>query len=119
MDAQEFLEVDGDISTEAAEVDVSAAAAAPETDEVSLEEEEQAVPKPVTLCEARACMAKVAEFVQVNSALRGLARFVDVFLDMQSEDSELDKTVVTASHQQAAVTDFFKALPKITTLPSD
>ena len=90
--------------------------AAPEADEVSSEEEEQAVPKAVTLCEARACMAKVAEYVQVNSDSRGLARFVDVCLDMQSE---LDKTVVTASHQQAAVTDFFKALPKITTLPSD
>ncbi len=44
------------ISTEVAEVDVSAA---PEADEVSSEEEEQAVPKPATLCEARACMTRL------------------------------------------------------------
>ncbi len=50
-------------------------------------------------------MAKIAEFIQVNSASRGLARFVDVSMEMQSE---LDKTVVTASHQQAVVTDFFQ-----------
>jgi hypothetical protein len=100
--------VDGDVSTEAAAVEDSAAS------EESSEEEEQAAPAIVTLREARACMAKVAEFFQANSVLRGLARFVDVSMEMQSE---LDKTTVTASHQQAVVTDFFKAVPKITTLP--
>ena len=58
-------------------------------------------------------MAKIAEFIQVHSASRGLARFVDVSMEMQSEP---DKTVVTASHQQAVVTDFFKAVPKTTTI---
>jgi hypothetical protein len=110
MEAQEFLDVDGDVPTEAAEEEVSAG----HCDESS-EEEEQAAPNPVTLREARACMAKVAEFIQVNSASRGLARFVDVSLAMQSE---LDKTVVTASHQQAAMTDIFKAVPKIATISS-
>jgi hypothetical protein len=32
--------------------------------------------------------------------------------------SELDKNVVTASRQQAVVTDFFKAVPKTTTISS-
>jgi hypothetical protein len=59
-------------------------------------------------------MAKVAEFFHTNSVLRGFARLVDVSMEMQSE---LDKTTVTASYQQAVVTDFFKAVPKITTLP--
>ncbi len=67
--------------------------------EESSEEEEQAAPSIVTLREARACMAKVAEFFQANGVSRGLARFVDVSMEMQSE---LDKTTVTASHQQAA-----------------
>ena len=107
---KEFLDVDGDVPTEAAEEEVSA-----EHCDESSEEEEQATPNPVTLREARACMAKVAEFTQVNSASRGLARFVDVSMAMQSE---LDKTVVTASHQQAAMTDFFKAVPKIATISS-
>ncbi len=69
---------------------------------------------PVTL-EARACMAKIAGFFEVNSAPRGLARFVAVSMEMQSE---LDKTVVTVSHQQAVVTDIFKAVPKTTTISS-
>ncbi len=62
-------------------------------------------------------MAKI-EFIQVNRAsLRGLARFVDESMEMQSE---LDKTVVTASYQQAVVTDFFKAVPtsRTTTISS-
>ena len=83
--------------------------------EESSEEEDQAAPTPVTLREARACMAKVSEFIQVNSASRGLARFVDVSMEMQSE---LDKTIVTARHQQGVVTDFFKAVPKTTTSSS-
>ncbi len=80
--------------------------------EESSEEEDQAAPTPVTLREARACMAKVAEFIQVNSASRGLARFLDVSMEIQSE---LDKTIVTARHQPGVVTDFFKAVPKTTT----
>jgi hypothetical protein len=59
-------------------------------------------------------MAKI-ELVEANSASRGLARFVDISMEMQSE---LDKTVVTASHQQAMVTDVFKAVPKTTTILS-
>jgi hypothetical protein len=46
------------------------------------------------------CMARVAEFMQVNSESRGLgrlARFVDVCIEIQSE---LDKTATTASHHQ-------------------
>jgi hypothetical protein len=37
---------------------------------------------------------------------------------MLSEDSELDRTAVTVSHQQAAMTDFFKAVPETTTILS-
>jgi hypothetical protein len=43
MEAQEFLDVDGDVSTEAAEEEVSA-----RTSDESSEEEEQAAPNPVT-----------------------------------------------------------------------
>ncbi len=60
---------------------------------------------------------RLQSFLKSNSVSRGLARFVDVSMEMQSEDSELDKTTVTASHQQAVVTDFIKAVTKITTLP--
>ncbi len=61
-------------------------------------------------------LANVAEFIQRNSALRGLARFVDVNMAMQSEDSALDRTAVTASQQQAAMPDFFKAVPETKTI---
>ncbi len=57
---------------------------------------EAAALRPVTLREARNCMARVAEFMQVNRESRSLARFVDVSISTQSE---LDKTVTTASHQ--------------------
>ena len=107
MEAQELLEVDGEVPTEAE-------AEAEEADASSDEEEVEAVaPRPVTLREARACMARVAEFMQVNSDSRGLARFVDVSIEMQSE---LDKTVTTASHHQVPMTQFFKPVPKITTI---
>ena len=110
MNAQELLNVDNDVPTEAAEEEASDSPT-----EESSEEEDQAAPTPVTLREARACMAKVSEFIQVNSASRGLARFVDVSMEIQSE---LDKTIVTARHQQGVVTDFFKAVPKTTTSSS-
>jgi hypothetical protein len=110
MNAQELLDVDGEVPTEAPEVEADATPA-----EDSSDEEEQPAPAPVSLREARAFMAKVAEFIQVNSATRGLARFVDVSMEIQSE---LDATIVTASHKQAAVTAFFKPVPKIATFPS-
>jgi hypothetical protein len=112
MEAQELLEVDCEVPTEAEVEDLEG-----ETADVSSEEEEvqETAPRPVTLREARACMARVAEFMQVNGESRGLARFVDVSIEMQSE---LDKTVTTASHHQAPVTQFFKPAPKITTISS-
>ena len=103
MEAQELLEVDCEVPTEAE-------AEAEEADASSDEEEVEAVaPRPVTLREARACMARVAEFMQVNSDSRGLARFVDVSIEMQSE---LDKTVNTASNHQVPMTQCFKPVPK-------
>jgi hypothetical protein len=60
-------------------------------------------------------MAKVAEFIQVNSSTRGLGRLVDVSIEIQSE---LDKTVVTAGHSQALMTAYVKPPPKITTISS-
>jgi hypothetical protein len=44
------------------------------------ETEKEVTYKPVTLRvrEARACMAKVAEFIQVNRSTRGFGRLVDV-----------------------------------------
>ena len=55
MDAQELLNVDGNVPMEAAE---EGACASP--GEESSEEEDQPAPTPITLREARACMAKVA-----------------------------------------------------------
>ncbi len=113
-DLMEMIDVDCDVPTEAAELEEEVSA---EPSDESSEEEEQAEPKLVivTLRKARDCMAKIAEFVQVNSASKGLARLVDVSMELQPE---LDKSVVTASHQQAVVTDVFKAVPKTTTISS-
>ena len=113
-DLMEILDVDCDVPTEAAELEEEVSA---EPSDKSSGEEEQAEPKLVivTLRKARDCMAKIAKFIQVNSASRGLARFVDVSMEMQSE---LDKNVATESHKQAVVTDFFKAVPKTTTISS-
>ena len=110
MAAKDFLAIDGDIPTEAEE---AACTTATEEESSESEDEEQPEHQPVSLKEARACMAKVAEFIQVNSASRNLARFVDISMEMQSE---LDKTVVTVSHTQAPMTRFFKPVPKITTI---
>ena len=79
------------------------------------EDEEEIAHSPVTLREARACMARIVEFKQVNSDTRGLSRFVVVCIEMQSE---LDKTVVTAGHHQSLLKFFMKPLPKITTISS-
>jgi hypothetical protein len=79
------------------------------------ETEKKVTYKPVTLKEARACMAKVAEFIQVNSSTRGLGRLVDVSIEIQSE---LDKTVVTTGHRQALMTAYVRPPPKITTISS-
>ena len=51
---------------------------------VAQSSEEEPAPKTVAFRAARACMAKVAEFMQVNWDDRGLARFVDVSIEMQS-----------------------------------
>ena len=98
MDARELLELDSEAPHE------EPATEGLEEDE---EPEEEATHTPVTLWEARACMAKVAKFIQVNSAARGLGRFVDVSIEMQSE---LDKTVVTTGHRQALMTAFVMPL---------
>ncbi len=103
-DLMEILDVDCDVPTEAAELEEEVSA---EPSDESSDEEEQAEPKLVIVThrKARDCMAKIAEFIQVNIASRGLARFVDVSMEMQSE---LDKNVA----------DFFKAVPKTTTISS-
>jgi hypothetical protein len=81
MEAQELLDVDGEVPTEAEVVEEDDAA-----DVSSEEEEEQETdPKPVILREARACMARVVECMEVNSESRGLARYVNVSIETQSE----------------------------------
>ena len=110
MESGEWQDLDCDVLTEVAEE-----GARDETEAESSEEEEEIAHSPVTLREARACMARVAEFMQVNSDTRGLSRFVDVCIEMQSE---LDKTVVTAGHHQSLLTKFMKPIPKITTISS-
>jgi hypothetical protein len=100
MEAQKILEVDGEVPTEAK---------AEETVASSDEKVEEIAPRPVTLGEALDCMERVAEFMQVNSESRGLTRFVDVSIEMQSE---LDKTVT-----KSPPTSNDTASPKITTVP--
>jgi hypothetical protein len=110
MDAQELLALDPEPPQD--EPEPEPVVEGVEEDE---ETEKQVTYKPVTLREARACMAKVAEFIQVNSSTRGLGRLVDVSIEIQSE---LDKTVVTAGHRQALMTAYMKPPPKITTISS-
>jgi hypothetical protein len=110
MEAQELLDVGGEVPTEAEVVKEGDAA-----DVSSEEEEEQETdPKPVTLREGRARMARVAEFMEVNSVSRGLARYLNVSIETQSE---LDTAVTSASHYQVPAMQFFKPLLKITTIP--
>ena len=105
-----MLDLDCDVPTE-----VAAEEGARDETEAESSEEEEIAHSPVTLREARACMARIVEFKQVNSDTRGLSRFVVVCIEMQSE---LDKTVVTAGHHQSLLKFFMKPLPKITTISS-
>ena len=66
MEAGELLDLDCDVLTEVAEEE----GARDETEAESSEEEEEIAHSPVTLREASACMARVAEFMQVNSDTR-------------------------------------------------
>ena len=97
MESGEWQDLDCDVLTEVAEEE----GARDETEAKSSEEEEEIAHRPVTIRKARACMAGVAEFMQVNSDTRGLSRFVDACIEMQSE---LNKTVVTAVQSQSLLT---------------
>ena len=72
MEAGELLDLDCDVPTEVAAEE----GARDETEAESSEEEEEIVHSPIILREARACMARVAEFMQVNSNTRGLSNLL-------------------------------------------
>ena len=100
MSADELQAIDAALPTEAedsAEVECDV-----EKDDSS-EDDSVAAPVPFTLKQAREAATRLAVFVQSNSEIGRLSRFVDASNELAIE---LDNTIVTVAHRQARLTSF-------------